>query len=227
MGGRLPAAACAIAAVRRVVSQDQDRARRRLANMLDRMKLQPLVALRHEPSFVTLAFWKNWRAAVAAELLARRRRLSIALDRAPAVYLPRRLHRVRIAAKKLRYALEVADAVRFQIDEGVIRELRKTQDILGRLHDLDGARRVVARLDTPGAAISSEADMLDAVMRADVALLHDKYLLRRERLRKICDNGATISPPRPVALRIATGALPVAGTVAVWWLSAAGERSHA
>src|SRR6187401_800510 len=46
----------------------------------------------------------EWRAALASTLLRRAKRLKTALDEAGPLYAPERLHGVRIATKKLRYA---------------------------------------------------------------------------------------------------------------------------
>src|SRR5204862_6218756 len=51
---------------------------------------------------------RSWRWAVDARVARRATGLSHAIDAAGALYLPERLHGVRIALKKLRYALEVA-----------------------------------------------------------------------------------------------------------------------
>src|SRR5688572_4833887 len=50
----------------------------------------------------------KWRAVLAARLMRRVKRLSAALDEAGPLYVPERLHDVRISTKKLRYALEIA-----------------------------------------------------------------------------------------------------------------------
>ena len=50
----------------------------------------------------------SWRWAVDARVARRATRLNQAVDAAGALYLSERLHAVRIAVKKLRYALELA-----------------------------------------------------------------------------------------------------------------------
>ena len=75
------------------------------------------------------------------------------------LYLPERLHVVRIALKKLRYAREVgAEAVRRQHTKAELRSLKRSQDILGRLHDmqvlLDRVRQLQASLAPADALMS-------------------------------------------------------------------------
>ena len=91
----------------------------------------------------------SWQWALDARVTHRALALKTALAEAGALYLPERLHVVRIALKKLRYACEVAPRRRGQYQSRT-RSLKRGQDILGRLHDvqvlLDRIRQVQARL---------------------------------------------------------------------------------
>jgi CHAD domain-containing protein len=229
---RLPAASCAIAAARRTVEHDQQQSRRRFAKALDHLDLRPLLSVRERPSIAVVAFWKDWRRSVVTETLARQQALCDAIERAPAVYMPNRIHRVRIATKKLRYTLEVADATGIRVDTDVMRDLRKIQDLLGRVHDIDVARRVVRRLDGTGAPIAEEVRLVDAVMAADSAALHEKYLARRERIRAACAYCTEVvaTAQRRSSMALAKRTLPaglVAVRVALWLLAVGREGSHA
>ena len=71
-------------------------------------------------------------AAVIASRYARRlREFTRALQEAGTVYAGDRLHRVRIAAKKLRYLIEFSDTGNAE----ALRRLKRLQKILGKLHD--------------------------------------------------------------------------------------------
>jgi CHAD domain-containing protein len=228
---RVPSASCAIGAARRTVEHDQQQARRRLVKALDHLELRALVALRERRSINALLFWKSWRRSVVHETLARQQALCEAIERTPAVYMPNRVHRVRIATKKLRYTLEVAMATGIRVDGTVMRDLRKTQDLLGRVHDIDVARRVVQRLDGKDKAIAAEAALLDAIMAADCAALHEKYLARRERIRAACDYCTEVvaAARRRWSVALAKRTLPaavVAAPVAMWLFVAGREGSH-
>jgi CHAD domain-containing protein len=59
------------------------------------------------------------------------------LDAAGTVYAPDRLHRVRIAMKKLRYALELGASLGGFRLAGTLNRLKRLQDLLGTQHDLD------------------------------------------------------------------------------------------
>jgi CHAD domain-containing protein len=77
-------------------------------------------------------------ARLGSRLRTRARGLTAALAAAGTLYAPELLHRARIAAKKLRYTLELArDVARLPVSAG-IRELEAVQDLLGSLHDLQG-----------------------------------------------------------------------------------------
>ena len=69
------------------------------------------------------------RGARAAALASRLRELST-------LYVPDRLHAVRLAAKKLRYTLELERTVRRSAATADLRTLEAIQERLGELHDL-------------------------------------------------------------------------------------------
>jgi CHAD domain-containing protein len=62
----------------------------------------------------------------------------------------RKQHRVRLASKRLRYAIEFSEDVLPKGDfaswRAIVKQLRKAQQILGELHDAEAARALVARL---------------------------------------------------------------------------------
>jgi CHAD domain-containing protein len=73
---------------------------------------------------------------LASRLDDRVQRVRQTVDAAGTVYAPDRLHQVRIALKKLRYALELATSLgRFRL-AGTLRRLKQLQDVLGTQHDL-------------------------------------------------------------------------------------------
>src|SRR5678816_1739434 len=84
--------------------------------------------------------------------------------RAGAVYLPERLHDVRIASKKLRYALELWERLRGERNTAPVRALKRVQALLGRMHDLqvliERVREVQASLTPPSLSTWRELDEL-------------------------------------------------------------------
>ena len=96
---------------------------------------------------------RGWHWAVEARVSRRATTVSTAIDEAGALYLPERLHAVRIALKKLRYAVEVIGEATGVDRAADLKALKRAQDLLGRLHDLqvliDRVRRAQASLDPP------------------------------------------------------------------------------
>ena len=233
VGTRLPDASIAVAAVRRRVNQARQRAARRLVKTLDDIKLRPLARMRRARRLPTVNFWNDWRIALPKEIARRAHAVHAAIDATPTVFMPNRLHRVRIAMKKLRYTLEVAEAAGLPLERHLMRDLRKAQELLGQMHDLHVAQQTVDDADPSSKAVASEMALLHAVIVADCAALHAKYLSRREVLRAASDRAAALAGSRPAAwtMQLMIRALPAAGLViapvAAWNLSAAGaERSH-
>ncbi len=77
------------------------------------------------------------QSAIDARVARRAHRLRSAIIKTGALYSPDALHRVRIAVKKLRYALEVAQKTAGRDDPGIIKALKQAQERLGRLNDLE------------------------------------------------------------------------------------------
>jgi CHAD domain-containing protein len=83
------------------------------------------------------------------------------LNLGPAIYKPfkrKRLHRLRIAAKRLRYSLELLALCRGAEAKSLAKDISRMQDFLGEMHDCDiwiddlGARLVDAPGDDAGPA---------------------------------------------------------------------------
>jgi CHAD domain-containing protein len=76
----------------------------------------------------------SWPEAVMRHAAAGARRVDDAVDSCGTLYAPARLHTLRIAIKKLRYSLELADAMPALNDTMAV--LRSGQRRLGHLHDM-------------------------------------------------------------------------------------------
>jgi len=132
--------------------------------------------------------------AWARERTTRRaRRLAAAIEHAAGLYLPDRLHNVRIAIKKLRYTLELDAAARDgrPRNAGALRTLRNMQDLLGRMHDLEV---LIARTrniqSSPGASMlkmSADLDRLVRRLETECRQLHGHYMGARAKLTAVCD----------------------------------------
>jgi CHAD domain-containing protein len=121
-----------------------------------------------------------WRAGLGRRLLTRARRLDRAIDHAGQMYAPEALHAVRIAAKKLRYALEVAHESKAAPCAAELRTIKRVQDTLGRLHDLQVLQHHVAEVAAAPGPRGSAPDIglavLARVIEDDCRLLHGSYV---------------------------------------------------
>jgi CHAD domain-containing protein len=112
----------------------------RRAAMLERMEQVNLPKLDRRLASVGSALAQSdseeWRDALGARLVSRAKALASAMDEAGRIYAPEQLHRVRIAAKKLRYAMELASDAGVKAAAAPVRTVKRVQDTLGTLHDL-------------------------------------------------------------------------------------------
>jgi CHAD domain-containing protein len=132
------------------------------------------------------------RAAEAMGRAARRAvGLRAAMENAAGIYLPDRLHEVRIAVKKLRYALEIAQDLSGSRATVRIRTLKRVQDLLGRMHDLEmliaRTRAIQSRAGAPNLKLSADLDRLVRRLEDECRRLHVRYMNERKALRAICD----------------------------------------
>jgi alkylation response protein AidB-like acyl-CoA dehydrogenase len=105
------------------------------------------------------------------------------------MYAPEQLHAVRIAAKKLRYGLELA------ADSGVneaaahVRTIKRAQDMLGKLHDFQVLQRHVATVQsTPPASRAQSREALEDLSRhieGQCRHLHGRYVALVPALREL------------------------------------------
>ena len=120
--------------------------------------------------------------------------LKDALADAGALYLPDRLHAVRIAVKKLRYAREVLVEASGARTKGELRSLKRGQDILGRLHDmqmlLDRVRQLQASLTPPDVTMWRKLDTLTTALENDCRRLHARFMRQRDVVLTVCDRTA-------------------------------------
>jgi CHAD domain-containing protein len=128
----------------------------------------------------------SWRWALDARTAHRAAALATVIGDAGAIYLPERLHAVRIAVKKLRYALELsADVARLRSTPDLT-QLRRMQAVLGRLHDLqmliDRARQAQASLAPPDITTWRQLDLLIVSLEDDCRRLHGRFMHDRDAL---------------------------------------------
>ena len=131
----------------------------------------------------------------AARRSARRAsRVREMIERAAGIYLPDRLHEVRIAVKKLRYAMEIERELRRSKATARLLTLKKAQDLLGRMHDLEVLiARTRAVQSSPTALDLKLSGDLDRVVRRlenECRQLHGQYIASRPALLALCEQVA-------------------------------------
>jgi len=133
---------------------------------------------------------RSWQWAIEARVARRASALSDAIAAAGTFYLSERLHHVRIAVKKLRYALELTADVAGVKTMPELTQLRRVQEVLGRLHDLqvlvDRTRETQASLSPPDLAAWRELDRLVVSLEEDCRRLHGRYMHDSAPLDALC-----------------------------------------
>ena len=157
---------------------------------LDRLQRKTLGAVKRRASRHRHAADRHERIAPVRRRAARRAaRLEAAIDAAGSIYLPERLHDVRIAVKKLRYVLEIARDLSGSRAEQRIRTLKRTQDLLGRLHDFEvliTRTRALQAAAVRDLRLSSDLDQLVRGLETECRRLHGQYITMRRTLLDIC-----------------------------------------
>ena len=154
---RVPSTASATAALRAVVVEEQSRQRRRLIKRLESVDVERLL---REAIATGNRFGQDWsrhrrdaERALIGRIPGHVEKMADEVAEATGVYFPNRAHRVRVAAKKLRYVLELLGDP--PLARGVLVMLKRVQKTLGEIHDREMlARRLEdaeSMKDVPGA----------------------------------------------------------------------------
>ena len=184
----------AIRRLRQAVAEERQSLHREMRRTVDRCDLDKLrkKAIAATRKAAKKARTDPERGAAALQRAGRRAaELEESIRAAAGLYLPDRLHEVRIGVKKLRYALEVAGAVGKSRSAARLRTLKKAQDLLGRMHDLEV---LIARTrgvqGAPGAStlkLSGELDQLVRRLETECRQLHGHYITLRKTLLAVCE----------------------------------------
>lgn len=176
------------------VSRARDEARKRLSAQLPTSEMTRLARkldriaedLAEKERASSRSAARSWRWAIEARVAKRAERLAAALADAGALYLPERLHTVRIAAKKLRYSVELSVEAAGERPSADLRLLKRSQDLLGRMHDaqmlIEQVRETQASLAPPSVTVWRELDTVIASLEDDCRRLHARYMRARDAL---------------------------------------------
>lgn len=186
---RLPSAAPALVTLRHRQRDERLRRVRGLIKRLERLDAERFVDdlianSRHSGrGLLQGSASRIWRRALEKLIVARGESATEALVHSAGVYFPNRIHATRIALKKLRYSMEVANEIGAARYANSLRELRKGQQVLGELHDRQELLNEISNLgaDDSHAALGLAQQLIDA----EIDDYHRRYLGRRERLFEI------------------------------------------
>jgi CHAD domain-containing protein len=144
------------------------------------------------------------RSASSLRAARRAERLQASIENAAGLYLPDRLHEVRIGVKKLRYAIEVLReldrprAARRSTPAGArtrgpaaaLRVLKQAQELLGRMHDLEvliaRTRGIQGSPSAPPLRVSADLDRFVRGLETECRQLHGTYIAARPALLAVC-----------------------------------------
>jgi CHAD domain-containing protein len=211
----------ALKAVGAAVADARTAARQRLAAILPLAKMEGLASrleraaqhLERDDQNVharrTPGLRQAWIWALEARVGRRAIRVRSAIEAAGAVFVPSRLHDVRIALKKLRYGAEVLADAQSQRATADIAAFKDAQDVLGRLHDFEvlaeRGRDMQASLSPPDLTAWREIGSLIHAVEDDCRPLHARYMHNRIKLLAIADRLGAAKPDAAPTTRQAAG----------------------
>jgi CHAD domain-containing protein len=167
--------------VRAHVIAERDRRREVMLHRLRHVKTEKLSRRLEEASIVAAVVNSaEWRQALTARVGQRVKRLRQSIQAAGQMYAAEQLHAVRIATKKLRYALELIADARIAAVRPLVNTLKRAQDTLGTLHDLQVIEQHVAAVQAlPPARRGAHDGGLKVIARMladECRYLHGRYI---------------------------------------------------
>jgi CHAD domain-containing protein len=152
---------------------------------------------------------REWRGELARAVDLRTRRLRKAIQHAGSLYLPDRLHAVRVGLKKLRYTLELAHETGAASTKTLLGVLKQGQETLGRVHDIEVflhfVRSVRTGAEGRGRDVAHHLDTLTASLERECRTMHGRYSSMQPRLLAVCDRTIDQIVPRVQRARPAAG----------------------
>ena len=205
---RLPLTAGATAPLRAGVSHERVVARRRLIKAIDRLELGSMRQRLPRTGWVgrlrSHGRPSAWKDTLRRLLVTRARDVRVAVHRTGGIYFPNRSHGVRLAIKKLRYALEIAQATGLWRMPAALRCLKRAQDALGNAHDRELLIKRLARIGESPAA-NRDLETVHRALQAEVEEGQKKYVALRQEILAVCDAAEHVRPSRRGRALIAAG----------------------
>ena len=202
--------------VRAHVIAERDRRRAVMLQRLRRVDTDRLRARLEEASIVAaVTDSAEWREALTARVAHRVKRLTAAIQEAGQMYAAEQLHAVRIATKKLRYGLELIADARLAPVRPLVNTLKRAQDTLGKLHDLQVIEQHVAAVQAMPPARRGAHDgglkVIAGSLEDECRHLHGRYIKQVPALIQLLE---TCTDDHPAAAGPATRRRPLKITLA-------------
>ena len=205
----------ALEEVRAHVLAEQERRRDVMLKRLSRVKVDKLERrLAALGAALQETGTQEWRRTLAARLIKRSKLLRTAVDHAGQLYEAERLHAVRIAAKKLRYAAELAAEAGIRAAAKPVRTIKQAQDTLGRLHDLQVLQTHIAAVQAMprrSRATDSGLQTISRKLEDECRHVHARYVASVPALKAVIDDMRALvvpdllrpRPRRPMKMKLA------------------------
>jgi CHAD domain-containing protein len=213
---RTPAAASSLVLARHRDERERLTAMRKLVKRFERLGVDRELARLCGGPWRTTSAWAArsgaWRELLRRRIEKRSHAAADAVTDATGVYFPKRAHAARIALKKLRYAVEIAVDTSMVGDAELPRTLKKSQDVLGDLHDRQALIDELRQADESELQIdANHIQLVEQFLIAEINDLHVRFLRRRAEIHEVCNTiGASVRRSR-----LMRPAAAVAGVVAI------------
>jgi CHAD domain-containing protein len=184
------AVAGAVGTVSRVIRWEREVRRQAMLRRLERANLEKVERriLEQVVDLEVSAVDLSRNQKLGRRIARRTEGVEAAVEAAGDLYAPNRLHGVRIATKKLRYALELAHELALARTLGSVRRLKRMQDLLGRMHDLEvlaGYTRLLDLQASRRGRLHARIGLLLDAIDTEIRLLHAAYLATRPSLLEV------------------------------------------
>lgn len=168
----------AVDRLRAHLTAERDRRAREMHTRLDRLDQEAFEDRVHDLAAAVVGIpLQTWGPALGARVRKRAGAFGQAVQTAGTLYVTEPVHEVRIAAKKLRYTLELAQ-VTARVPVGrQVGSLRRLQDALGRLRDLQVVQEQIrALLGQIPLSLAPALEQIGADLDAECRTLHAEFV---------------------------------------------------
>ena len=179
--------------IRQSIREEQMRQRRRLAGKVGQSTRRKIGRAIEDVTDVMTVIGtdREWVKELARHITRRAGRLRRLVGAAGSLYVSERVHAVRIEVKKLRYMFEIASETGEAKCLSAVTHLKKVQQVLGRLHDLEvlqGLMRSIERPTEPHQMWFSQLEFFDGEIEGECRRLHSYFVAEQQEILRVCDD---------------------------------------